>query len=57
MNNSLNKGGTGQLNLTNLLKNHYLEDDGIEDIHFYQVAFNVHRNRVLKKKEHNEMVE
>ena len=34
-----------------------LEDDGIEDMHFYQVAFNNHKGRVLRKMEHKGMVD
>ena len=34
-----------------------LEDDGIEDLHFYYVAFNKHRDRLLKKMEQKAMVE
>lgn len=48
---SLCKPGTNALNLTSLLKSNLLEDDGIEDLHFYYVAFNKHRDRVLKKME------
>jgi len=34
-----------------------LEDDGLEDLHFYQVAFNTHKERLLKKMEHKAMVD
>ena len=30
---------TGIFNLTNILKQNMLEDDGLEDMHFYFVAF------------------
>ena len=29
-----------------------LEDEGIEDMHFYIVAFNNHKRNILKKMEH-----
>lgn len=35
-NTTLAKAG---LNLSHLLKNHLLEEDGIEDLHFYFVSF------------------
>lgn len=28
-----------------------LEDDGIEDLHFYYVVFNKHKEKLLKKME------
>jgi hypothetical protein len=34
-----------------------LEDDGIEDLHFYYVAFNKHKDDVLKKMEKKAMIE
>ena len=41
---------TGQhLNLTSLLKSsNILDEDGIEDLHFYFVSFNQHKNSILK---------
>lgn len=46
---------TSPFNLTSLLKANILEE-GIEDIHFHQVAFNSHKLRVLNKREYKEMV-
>ena len=43
MNGSGYKNATHVLNLTSLLKHNLLEDDGLEDIHFYNVAFNRHK--------------
>jgi hypothetical protein len=36
-----------QLNLSHLLANNLLEEDGIEDIHFYFVSFNQHKKLIL----------
>lgn len=47
----------GVLNLTNLLRQNILEDDGIEDLHFYQVQFNKHKAKVLKGMEEKGMIE
>ena len=41
----------GAFNLTSILKHNLLEDDGIEDMHFYTVAFNNHKRAVLEKME------
>lgn len=53
-----NKGGYGygmgnnNLNLSSLLKqSHLLDDDGIEDLHFYFVSFNQHKQGILKQHE------
>jgi hypothetical protein len=46
--------GTGMMNMTSLLKSNILEEDGIEDLHFYFVAFNQHKKLLLKKKEEKE---
>jgi hypothetical protein len=43
--------------MTNLLRGNILEDDGIEDLHFYQVQFNKHRVKVLKNMEEQGMIE
>lgn len=37
------------MNLTSLLKNNLLDEDGIEDLHFYFVSFNQHKKGVLGK--------
>ena len=64
-NSTLNDGGqfftlakTGilnNLNLSQLLKsnNNILEEDGIEDLHFYFVSFNIHKTKVLQKYENS----
>jgi hypothetical protein len=47
-------GGAGMnnLNLSSLLKqSHLLDDDGIEDLHFYFVSFNQHKQGILKQHE------
>ena len=36
------------LNLSCLLKGNLLDEDGIEDMHFYFVSFNKHKNDLLK---------
>jgi hypothetical protein len=41
--------GKYHLNLTSLLKSsNILDEDGIEDLHFYFVSFNQHKNSILK---------
>jgi hypothetical protein len=45
-------GGKQHLNLTSLLKSsNILDEDGIEDLHFYFVSFNQHKNSILKLQE------
>jgi hypothetical protein len=44
-------GKVNALNLSSLLKSNILEEDGIEDMHFYFVSFNQHKNQILKKHE------
>ena len=45
-------GGKHHLNLTSLLKtSNILDEDGIEDLHFYFVSFNQHKNGILKMQE------
>jgi PBP1b-binding outer membrane lipoprotein LpoB len=44
-------GKINNLNLSSLLKSHLLDDDGIEDLHFYFVSFNHHRQGILKQHE------
>lgn len=39
------------LNLSSLLKSHLLDDDGIEDLHFYFVSFNHHKKGILQQHE------
>jgi len=39
------------LNLSSLLKSHLLDEDGIEDLHFYFVSFNQHKHGILKMHE------
>lgn len=42
-------GGKHHLNLTSLLKSsNILDEDGIEDLHFYFVSFNQHKHGILK---------
>jgi hypothetical protein len=53
LNNSVGKMGgqantTGVMNITSLLKSNIMEEDGIEDMHFYLVTFNSHKNGILK---------
>ena len=50
-------GTQGPFNLTNILKHNLLEDDGVEDMHFYLVAFKSHYMQTLKKIEHKGMIE
>lgn len=45
-------GGKQHLNLTSLLKSsNILDEDGIEDLHFYFVSFSQHKNGILKMHE------
>lgn len=37
-----------QLNLSHLLQNNLLEEDGIEDLHFYFVSFNQHKKLIIQ---------
>lgn len=47
-----NGGKQNHLNLTSLLKSsNILDEDGIEDLHFYFVSFNQHKNSILKMRE------
>jgi hypothetical protein len=40
------------LNLSQLIRSqNFLEEDGIEDLHFYFVSFNNHKTRVLYNQE------
>ena len=42
-------GGKHHLNLTSLLKSsNILDEDGIEDLHFYFVSFNQHKQGILR---------
>lgn len=41
-------GKLNNLNLSSLLKSNLLDDDGIEDLHFYFVSFNQHKQGILK---------
>lgn len=47
-------GKINNLNLTSLLKSNLLDEDGIEDVHFYFVSFNQHKTQILKMHEHKE---
>ena len=49
---SLNENNTTTLaktgiNLTSLLRQNLLEEDGIEDLHFYFVSFQQHKKQIL----------
>lgn len=44
-------GKLNNLNLSSLLKSHLLDEDGIEDLHFYFVSFNQHKQGILKQHE------
>ena len=44
MTTSLAKTG---INLTSLLRQNLLDEDGIEDLHFYFVSFNQHKKLIL----------
>jgi hypothetical protein len=46
---TLAKTGQKNMNLTSLLKSNLLDEDGIEDLHFYFVSFNQHKKGVLSK--------
>ncbi len=47
-------GKLNNLNLSSLLKSHHLlEEDGIEDLHFYFVSFNHHKQGILKQHENS----
>ena len=35
------------INLTSLLRQNLLEEDGIEDLHFYFVSFQQHKKQIL----------
>lgn len=48
---TLAKTKVNQLNLSSLLKSNILDDDGIEDLHFYFVSFNQHKKVILKQHE------
>ncbi len=45
MTTSLAKTG---INLTSLLRQNLLDEDGIEDLHFYFVSFNQHKKLILQ---------
>lgn len=49
-------GKANNLNLTSLLKSHLLDEDGIEDMHFYFVSFNQHKRSILKKHENASII-
>eukprot|EP00347_Sterkiella_histriomuscorum_P000688 403374884 len=52
--NDLTLAKTGKMNnfnLSSLLKSHLLDDDGIEDLHFYFVSFNQHKKGILQQHE------
>lgn len=49
-------GKINHLNLTSLLKSNLLDEDGIEDVHFYFVSFNHHKTQILKMHEQKEMM-
>jgi hypothetical protein len=41
-------GNKTQMNLSNMLRHqNLLEEDGIEDLHFYFVQFNLHKRMIL----------
>jgi hypothetical protein len=44
-------GKLNNLNLSSLLKSNLLDEDGIEDLHFYFVSFNQHKQGILKQHE------
>ena len=44
-------GKINNLNLSSLLKANLLDEDGIEDLHFYFVSFNQHKQAILQLKE------
>jgi len=45
-------GILNNLNLSQLLKSqNLLDEDGIEDLHFYFVSFNAHKSKVLNHQE------
>lgn len=44
-------GKMNNLNLSSLLKSNLLDEDGIEDLHFYFVSFNQHKQGILKQHE------
>ena len=51
LNGTLNKGAlnvTGPVQIGSLLKSQMMEEEGIEDMHFYLVTFNAHKNGILK---------
>jgi len=52
----LQKEGTWSLQSEDNFEVELLEDDGIEDLHFYQVAFNKHTEDVLNKMGHKDML-
>ena len=41
-------GKNGALNLSCLLRQNLLEEDGIEDLHFYFVSFNQHKQQIME---------
>jgi hypothetical protein len=45
------------MNITGLLKSNFLEEDGIEDMHFYFVAFSNHKQGLLVKQEQKAYIE
>ena len=38
---------TGGINLSSLIRQNLLEEDGIEDLHFYFVSFEQHKKQIL----------
>jgi hypothetical protein len=45
------------MNITGLLKSNFLEEDGIEDMHFYLVAISNHKQGLLVKQEQKAYIE
>jgi len=39
------------------LKKKLLDEDGIEDVHFYFVSFNQHKNQILKSQEEKRKIQ
>ena len=48
MNKTNGLNATGPVQISNLLKSQIMEEEGIEDMHFYLVTFNAHKNGILK---------
>jgi hypothetical protein len=48
---NISLGKNGNLNLSQLIKSNIVDDDGLEDVHFYKVAICNHQSDMIMKAE------